>query len=207
MRIGAIVAGWPGGRGGGVAGVARGRRDREVGRPGAEATAAAWQDHGVDTAPPTPARPAPAAPLHRAALRELDPLTAYRILALRSAVFVVEQACPYQDLDGRDLEPGAVQLWAEAPDGEVLATLRELPEPDGVTRIGRVCVQPARRGAGLAAAMMADSVTAHGHGVIVLEAQAHLAGWYARFGFRNSGERYLEDGIPHQPMRRPAGHA
>src|SRR4051794_32306760 len=60
-----------------------------------------------------------------AALAELDPVTLYRILALRGDVFVVEQNCVYADLDGRDLEPDARQLWIEQ-DGAVVATLRML---------------------------------------------------------------------------------
>ena len=64
------------------------------------------------------------------ALADLDPATLYRILALRSDVFVVEQDCVYPDPDGRDLEPDARQLWIER-DGAVVATLRLLRDPDG----------------------------------------------------------------------------
>jgi predicted GNAT family N-acyltransferase len=88
-----------------------------------------------------------------AALDGLDPRTLYRILALRSQVFVVEQDCVYLDLDGRDGEPGARMLWVEHGDA-VVATLRLLLDDARTLRIGRVATSPAARGAGLAAALM-----------------------------------------------------
>src|SRR5579875_2657505 len=81
-----------------------------------------------------------------ATLAELDPATLYRILALRAAVFVVEQDCVY-------LEPDARQLWIEQ-DGTVLATLRLLVDDVDVVRIGRVATDPGVRHGGLAAALM-----------------------------------------------------
>jgi ElaA protein len=94
------------------------------------------------------------------------------------------------------------------------AYLRVLLEPGGERRIGRVVTAPAARGHGLAGVLMAAAVADHGGGgdgggggsVLVLDAQAHLQGWYARFGFAASGPQFLEDAIPHVPMRRePAG--
>lgn len=137
-----------------------------------------------------------------AALVELDPATLYRILALRSAVFVVEQTCVYLDLDGRDLEPSARQLWIAEPSGDVVATLRLLLDADGRYRIGRVATAPAARSRGLAAQLMQRSLELIGAAPAVLEAQSYLVGWYARFGFVPSGPEYLEDGIPHTPMVR-----
>ena len=135
-----------------------------------------------------------------ATLTELDPLTLYRILALRSDVFVVEQQCVYQDLDGRDAEPAARQLWLER-DGEVLATLRVLTDDERTLRIGRVATAKSARGAGLAAALMRRALElADGHDV-VLDAQTYLFDWYASFGFVRDGDDYVEDGIPHVPMR------
>ncbi|WP_375491742.1 GNAT family N-acetyltransferase [uncultured Jatrophihabitans sp.] len=136
-----------------------------------------------------------------AATAELDAATLYRILALRSAVFVVEQECAYLDPDGRDLEAGARQLWIEL-DGELLATLRMVTDPGGVLRIGRVATVVPARGAGLAARLMQRALELAGSAPTVLEAQAHLHDWYARFGFVRDGAEYLDDGIPHIPMRR-----
>lgn len=145
------------------------------------------------------------ADLHDALLSELDPLTLYRLLALRSEVFVVEQECVYLDLDGRDAEPDARQLWIEDADGTVPATLRLLVDPDGRARIGRVATARSARGRGLAAQLMRRALELVGERESVLEAQAHLGDWYARFGYTRAGEDYVEDGIPHTPMRRPGG--
>lgn len=140
--------------------------------------------------------------IHDAALDELDPRTLYRILALRSQVFVVEQDCAYLDLDGRDAEPGARQLWIER-DGTVLATLRVLADDAATVRIGRVATVPEARGGGLAAQLMTRALALAGDREIVLDAQTYLHDWYARFGFVRDGADFVEDGIPHVPMRRP----
>jgi ElaA protein len=139
-----------------------------------------------------------------AALTELDPLTLYRILALRSEVFVLEQACVYLDLDGRDAEPSARQLWIER-DGEVIATLRLLTDDGGTARIGRVATAKSARGGGLAAALMRRALELAAGREVVLDAQAYLFDWYAGFGFVRAGDDYVEDGIPHVPMRLDTG--
>jgi ElaA protein len=140
--------------------------------------------------------------LREAPLRALTPETLYGILALRSAVFVVEQECAYLDLDGRDLEDGAVQLWIER-DGAVAATLRLLWDEPAVARIGRVATAADARSAGLAGRLMQRALElagAGGAGSVVLDAQARLEQWYGGLGFVRSGADYLEDGILHLPM-------
>ncbi len=139
----------------------------------------------------------------------LDAVTLYQILRLRVDVFVVEQQCPYPELDGRDLEPGARWVWAQAADSTVLGTLRVLREPDGSARIGRVATAPSARSAGLGGRMMRFALerVCEGESTVVLDAQAHLANWYSRFGFQTAGEVFIEDGIEHVPMRRAAGSA
>lgn len=132
---------------------------------------------------------------------ELDTLTAYRLWQLRTAVFVVEQACAYQELDGRDLEPGTRHVFA-VEDGLPVGCLRVLDETDGTARIGRVCVAATHRSAGLAARLMDQALADIGDRVSVLDAQAHLEGWYVRFGYAVCGSEYPDDGIPHVPMRR-----
>lgn len=142
--------------------------------------------------------------LHRSPLAEIAPATLYRILWLRVRVFVVEQAAAYPELDGRDLESETELLWIEE-DGEVLATLRVLRD-EGAMRIGRVATDASARGRGLAADLMRAAVercAERAPGLpIDLDAQLQLEGWYARFGFVVTGESYLEDDIPHVPMRR-----
>jgi ElaA protein len=139
--------------------------------------------------------------LHAAPLRQLPPDVLYSILQLRVDVFVVEQDCAYPELDGRDLEAGAILLWASDAD-TVVATLRVLDEPGGRARIGRVATAADHRGSGVAAALMQAAIEQVPGREIELHAQAHLEKWYERFGFRRSGPEFVEDGIPHVPMSR-----
>ena len=138
--------------------------------------------------------------LRRARFADLTPFELYALCRLRVDVFVVEQQCPYPELDGRDVEPATEHLWLEEG-GAVLATIRVLD--DGATRaIGRVATATGARGRGLAARLIEEAIAGYGDGALTVGAQAHLAEWYARFGFRRSGPGYVEDGIPHLPMRR-----
>jgi ElaA protein len=140
--------------------------------------------------------------LRTARFAELDATALYALLRLRVDVFVVEQTCPYPELDGRDAEPGTVHVWLER-DGAPASYLRILEDP-GTARIGRVCTATAHRGAGLSGRLLAAALDLIGDRPSVLDAQAHLAGFYARFGFEATGPRFVEDGIPHVPMRRRA---
>jgi ElaA protein len=138
-----------------------------------------------------------------AALGDMDSLTLYGLLRLRVDVFVVEQACRYAELDGRDPDPATVHMWLEgdAPDRPV-AYLRVLDEPEGCARIGRVAVARDARGAGLAGRLVEAAVNRIGDRPCVLDAQSHLVGFYEQFGFVATGPEFVEDGIPHVPMRR-----
>jgi ElaA protein len=138
--------------------------------------------------------------VHAAGFADLDPLTLYRLLELRVAVFVVEQACPYPELDGRDHEPATIHLWLER-DARPEAYLRVLQEPDGTARIGRVVTAPERRGTGLAGALVRHALGLTAPNIVVLDAQSHLTGWYEQLGFRIDGPEFVEDGILHTPMR------
>ena len=131
---------------------------------------------------------------------ELDTRTAYAVWQLRQDVFVVEQDCPYRDLDGRDDEPGTRHVLLREGD-ELLGYLRLLDDGDHA-RIGRVVLAPAARGRGLADLLMSAALAAVGDRPVVLDAQSPLAGWYGSFGFEVTGLEFLDDGIPHLPMRR-----
>ena len=140
---------------------------------------------------------------------ELDAATLYGLLRLRAEVFVVEQASPYLDPDGRDLEPTTIHLWGESDpgdgSGDVVACIRVVVDPDGARRIGRVVAAKAWRGTGLAAELIRralDDLDALGDGPTVLDAQAYLEGWYGKLGFARTGPLFDEDGIAHVPMRR-----
>ena len=138
---------------------------------------------------------------------ELSARQLYEILRLRSEVFVVEQQCIYQDIDGQDLAGDTHHLMAWQ-DNELLAYLRLLdPESQGGdVVIGRVIVSPAARGTGLGHHMMEEALERiediWPQTPIFLSAQAHLQGYYGRYGFVVAGEEYLEDDIPHIGMRR-----
>ncbi len=85
--------------------------------------------------------------VREAALADLPPAVLYALLRLRVDVFVVEQECAYPELDGRDLEPTCVHVWADV-DGTVAATLRVLRDADGRGRIGRVATAGSSAGPG-----------------------------------------------------------
>jgi ElaA protein len=139
--------------------------------------------------------------VHRARGPELSTTALHGLLRLRVDVFVVEQQCPYAELDGRDLDPTTVHLWT-GPDEAPLGYARLLSEADGVRRIGRVCTAAASRGQGLATRLVAAALEEVGDATCVLSAQAHLTGLYGGLGFTVSGPGYDWDGVPHVPMRR-----
>jgi len=131
----------------------------------------------------------------------LEPLTAYSLWKLRQDVFVVEQHCPYPDLDGRDLAPETRHVVMEDDTGAVLGCARVLDDGD-TWRIGRVALHPTVRGQGFADALMHTALQVCGGRDVVLDAQSPLAGWYETLGFEVTGAEFLDDGIPHLPMRR-----
>ena len=143
---------------------------------------------------------------------DLDARTAYDVWRLRQDVFVVEQECPYPDLDGRDVEPGTRHLTLEV-DGELAGYLRILDPSTssgtgsgtgtGTARIGRVLLARAFRGRGLADRLMEAALEEVGDRPSRLDAQVPLAGWYATYGYVVTGPEFLDDGIPHVPMARP----
>lgn len=132
----------------------------------------------------------------------------YELLALRAEVFVVEQTCPFQDLDGLDRRDGVLHLLGR--EGDHLAAYARIMAPgigdDSGAAIGRVVTSPKSREGGLGHRLLAQAVRecearwpAHS---IWLGAQAHLQGFYGQHGFVAEGEGYLEDDIPHMGMRR-----
>jgi ElaA protein len=144
--------------------------------------------------------PQPREEIRVASFRDLDVTTLYALLKLRVDVFVVEQTCPYPELDGRDDEPGTRHVWLARGD-EILAYLRILDE-GGSERIGRVVTAPNARKGGYASRLMAHALEVIGSRPSTLQAQAHLTGFYRRFGYEQAGPGYVEDGIPHVPMKR-----
>lgn len=145
-------------------------------------------------------------------LEQMSPQLLYKLLALRESIFVVEQACPYQELDGRD--DSAWHLLGQRH-GHVLACLRVLLPPGSKFngshryRIGRVAVDETERGKGHGRVMllMAEHrIAAADEGAeIVLDAQSYLLPFYQALGYTVNGAEFLEDGIPHLPMNKQLG--
>lgn len=126
----------------------------------------------------------------------------YAALRLRAEVFVIEQDCNYLDPDGGDLDSATTHLWLRTPSGVVASYLRILGEPGGGHRIGRVVTTPSWRGRHLAARLLETALELT-EDPVVLHAQSHLVDMYSRHGFVVDGPEYLEDEIPHTPMRLP----
>lgn len=127
----------------------------------------------------------------------------YAILQLRTDVFVVEQECPYPEVDGRDQE--CYHLCA-TEEGALVAYARILPPGLSFEEaaIGRVIVAKSHRGKGLGYPLIEKAMAfiqeELGQSRIKISAQAHLEHFYKQCGFQTVSEVYLEDGIPHQDM-------
>lgn len=138
-------------------------------------------------------------------LEHMASLLLYDMLALREAIFVVEQTCVYQELDG--LDKMAQHLLA-TQGGSVVACLRLLPPIGQETRvrIGRVAVSPGWRGRQVARLMMRKAIEkAHidyPSCDLFLNSQTYLQPFYLSLGFEVCGGEFLEDGIPHIPMQK-----
>lgn len=135
----------------------------------------------------------------------LTPEELYAVIRLRNEVFVVEQQCVFQDADNKDLYCHHLLLWAN----EQLVAYARLLAPGlayGQMSIGRVVSSPAYRGTGAGRQLMQNAIAAchelFGPGPIKIGAQLYLKRFYESFGFVQSGEMYLEDGIEHIEMMR-----
>lgn len=134
--------------------------------------------------------------------------TLYALLQLRTEVFVMEQTCIFQDMDGAD--PQCFHLLGEQADGMLTAYARLVPAGLKFTEasIGRVVTLPAARGGGLGHVLMREAVQAL-HGLwglqpIRIGAQARLEAFYRQHGFEPASAIYIEDGIDHIEMIRAA---
>lgn len=144
--------------------------------------------------------------LRRSWSRDLDAATLYELLKLRVEVFVVEQAIPYPELDGRDLLGETRHFWLETATGEVISTLRLMEEHPGGQkgfRIGRVCTKREARGHGHSTRLLQAALAEVGDYPCRIDAQTYLVDMYARLGFVRDGEEFMQDGIPHVPMLKP----
>ncbi|MBK6858711.1 MAG: GNAT family N-acetyltransferase [Saprospiraceae bacterium] len=139
---------------------------------------------------------------------ELSSLELYRIIQLRINVFVVEQNCPYPELDDKDLVSHHVMIWNK---NVLIAVTRIVPPGVSYPKypsIGRVATHLNFRHHGLGKQVMRESINAcetlfPGYN-IKISAQAYLVSFYEAFDFEAIGEEYLEDNIPHLAMIRHA---
>ncbi|MEG0761405.1 ElaA protein [Chryseobacterium piscicola] len=136
---------------------------------------------------------------------EITTAELYEIIKARVDVFVVEQDCPYPDLDGYDQQ--AIHLWAEQ-ENNVLAYCRIFDK--GIkyneTSIGRVLTSEKGRGKNLGKQLIQYALETIENRFKTLEvrisAQDYLLKFYSGFGFQDTGKKYLEDNIPHTEMFR-----
>jgi len=140
-------------------------------------------------------------------LQAFDTLTIpelYAILQLRSKVFVVEQQCVYQDMDGKDRK--AMHLWCSDQQNNCIAYCRLLPPGISYTEasIGRVVTDPDHRKGGMGRLLMEKAIAVlteeKREPAIRISAQEYLQRFYESLGFARVSESYLEDGIPHIEM-------
>lgn len=140
-------------------------------------------------------------PIQIKTFKELTREQLYSILKLRVNIFVVEQNCPYPELDDEDQK--SVHFFYE--EGEnVIAYIRVIPTQAGNIRVGRVVTHKDFRGKRLSSNLMKEAMTFihenHSSKIITLSAQEHLQHFYVQFGFSPVSDMYLEDGIPHVDM-------
>jgi ElaA protein len=141
---------------------------------------------------------------------ELSPAEAYAMLAARAAVFVVEQNCAFQDLDGLDRLAWHLLAWTGSGAKRTLAGYLRLIEPGGKyaePSIGRVLTTAPHRGTGLGRALMreglAQAAALYPGCAVRIGAQQRLERFYAELGFRSVSAPYSEDNIMHVEMLRP----
>jgi len=128
----------------------------------------------------------------------------YDLIALRVEVFVIEQNCPYQDLDGKDKL--SYHLLGKDVTDRIVATLRIIPKGISYSEvsIGRVVtsekIRKWKKGNEMMKHAMAFISREFPNENVRLSAQTHLVNYYGRHGFNETGKTYLEDGIPHSEM-------
>ncbi len=130
---------------------------------------------------------------------ELSTAVLHGLLRLRSDVFIVEQGIIYADIDGKDLRSSTTHFWV-SEDGDIASCLRVVPEGSGA-RVGRVCTRHSRRRLGYGIALLKSAVQEYGGAPLILDGQLAVVDFYRAAGFVPAGPEFIDDGIPHVPMR------
>jgi len=138
-------------------------------------------------------------------LVEMTPFEVHQLYKLRVDVFVAEQHCPYNEIDGQDADPDTRHILAF--DREALVGCARVFPTENGSRFGRFVVHPNHRGSGLGPDIVRAGIeyTERFPGDLVIEAQAGLVGYYSQFGFVAEGEEFLDTGVPHRAMRLTRG--
>ena len=139
--------------------------------------------------------------------REYEELTLselYELLKLRASVFVVEQDCPYQDLDGKDSRATHLLGYQKNKLIAYSRIFRPGAFEKKYARIGRIVTHKQNRGKGIGYTLVKKSIAFckdhFGEQTIKISAQVYLIKFYTQCGFVEKGKTYLEDGIPHCAM-------
>lgn len=126
----------------------------------------------------------------------------FDIAKLRTAVFVVEQNCPYQEID--DVDEYAIHTWLQ--EEQAIVGYTRIIDNGETVSFGRVLINPNYRKQGLGNLLLEKTLNVisekYPDRPIIIGAQAHLTDFYGRFGFKEISEVYLEDDIPHVKMRK-----
>ena len=130
---------------------------------------------------------------------ELSPNEVENIFSLRSEVFVVEQDCVYQDIDGKDQKAKHV-LGKKNNEIVAYARIFKPGEYFKEASFGRAVVKKTERGKGVGDELVKNCLENITEEEIKISAQSYLKGFYGKHGFKAEGNEYLEDGIPHTAM-------
>ena len=140
--------------------------------------------------------------MHKTYISTYDNLTKeelMEILRSRQDVFIVEQNCPYPDIDDHDYKSIFVFI---KNDGKLCASMRMFEKDEKTIQLGRILTL--ERGKGWGRIMMEDALACirslDRYEQVYIEAQTYATGFYEKFGFRTASDEFLEDGIPHVVM-------
>jgi ElaA protein len=142
---------------------------------------------------------------------EFTPDDVFEMAVLRSEVFFLEQKITEEEFDAADRDPATIHLWISDDRGmagylRIVDSAAAAHAHEGIAQsLGRMVVRADVRGQGLAERLMTKALDIAGGNPLYLHAQDYVTGLYAKFGFEERGEVFMEAGIPHRLMVRVPG--
>ena len=139
---------------------------------------------------------------------EFTPDDVFEMAVLRSEVFFLEQKITEEEFDAADRDPATIHLWVSDDRGmtgylRIVDSAAAAHAHEGIAQsLGRMVVRADVRGQGLAERLMTKALDIAGENPLYLHAQDYVTGLYAKFGFEERGEVFMEAGIPHRLMVR-----